>query len=518
MSRSRNALTASLFTFTQFALGLASGFLMLPVILRRLGAYDNGLWLASGEVVGYLALSEFGVFAVLPWLVAALDGRQDRGKIGEHLSDAIGIGCAVSGLFLVAALVLALLSPEHSGIGDGDFLKIRGPLLLLLLLTAVAVPLRAFGGVLAGLQDNKFIGSLNVAQTALTIALTVGLILSGYGMYSLAAAAGLPPLVIGLAMMIRTKQAYPDIYAQVSWPDARRCRGLVAAGVGPWLSSMGTRLLTASSGLVYASLGRPNFSTLYAATGKVANVAQPICCVVPDSGLVGLSQLVGNADQEQVRRTVTCLLSLYLVVPGFVALGTLIANPWFIPVWLGEEFYASDAANIWITINMVVSSAVGGLFKVVAVVGHRTRIGVAAVVHGVVSAGLGYALAARYGIAGFPAGMTIACLAFAIPYGFASLRAIFGLGLRDLFGGGLGRWALFFIPMSIAAAWLGIRLRDAAALPVCLATAGVLALYVACLRPVFAQMPWPEQVRSWLTRLRLIPRPTPLNHATSVLQ
>ena len=65
MSRTRKAVLGSAFAYANFALALVSGFVLFPIIVWQLGAYDNGLWIITGELVGYLLLGDLGVFTVV---------------------------------------------------------------------------------------------------------------------------------------------------------------------------------------------------------------------------------------------------------------------------------------------------------------------------------------------------------------------------------------------------------------------------------------------------------------------
>ena len=504
MSRTRKAVVASSFTIIQIGLAAVSGFVLFPLIVHRLGPYNNGLWLATGELVGYLGLSELGVFAVLPWLVSACDSKGDHKGVAQYLSDAIGMGCFVGLMFLIASFLIWNAEPALLGIASQDFATIRTPLVTLLALTAASFPLRAFAGVLSGLQDFFFIGVLSIAQTGLTIVLTASLILADFGMLSLAVAAGAPPILHGIATAIRLHTTFPEVSKNCGRPRLTSCRSLLAAGVGAFLGGIGVRLLTATSGLVYASVGRPSWATLYSATGKVAHVAQPICTVIPDSGLIGLSQIAAGPDDDHARRTALCIVLLHLLIPGFVAVGFLTANAWFIGAWLGDEYYAGNTVNVLIVANLLIGSAVSGLFKVVAVVGHRVRIGAATVLHGALAATSGYLLTRQLGISGLPLAFVVTGILFAVPFGLASLRIIYQIGPRELIIGPAGRWAMFTIPLLIVAAWLGTMLRESTLLVLASATLLLLATYMMCARQLIADMPWPEELRTWLTRMRLV--------------
>src|SRR4051795_12606764 len=75
MSRTIRATIAALFGYARFAAALAIGLALVPFTLHHVGATMYGYWLASGELMAYAALTEFGVLVTLPWLIAQADGR-----------------------------------------------------------------------------------------------------------------------------------------------------------------------------------------------------------------------------------------------------------------------------------------------------------------------------------------------------------------------------------------------------------------------------------------------------------
>ena len=56
MSRTRKALFASSFQYAQLVLAIVTGVVLFPLTIRAVGVHDFGLWLATGEVVGYLSI------------------------------------------------------------------------------------------------------------------------------------------------------------------------------------------------------------------------------------------------------------------------------------------------------------------------------------------------------------------------------------------------------------------------------------------------------------------------------
>ena len=503
MSRTRVAAMGAAFQYTQFALALVSGFILFPLTIRYLGAYDNGLWLITGELAGYLLIGDLGVFAVLPWLVAAKDGAGDRVGIARHLADALTVGVVVGAGIVAVGAGIWWVDLTMLGVKPADWEKVRGPLTFVIVSLGVGFPLRAFMALLGGLQDVTFVGLVNLGQSALTVTLIATLIPLGYGLPGLAVATGVPPLLGGLAAGVRAFTRYRD--ATTGWyqPQWGGCRHLLGQGFGAWLGGLGVRLQTASTGLVLAVLGRPDLATVYAATGKVAQVAQAMCSILPDSGLIGLSQVHGAGDPTRTRRVVICLLTLYLLIPGVVAIGLFAANPWFVRAWLGPNFYAGDYVSVLLAVNLILWVAFGGVFKVVGVVGFRTPIGLAAVVGGVFGLGLSYWLGSLQGLAGLAESSVISTVAFS-PIGLYLLARVYGVRPVEYLTDCVLPWALRAVPFFVFAACLAGFLDGVSWLVVVPVVILLCGGYLVSIRSLLERAPWPARVREMLNRLRLI--------------
>src|SRR5215208_6178925 len=209
MSRTHRASIAAVFAYLQFSLSIVVGIALVPFVLHRVGPRLYGYWLASGEVLAYAAMADFGIMSVVPWLIAEADGRRDRAAIRRLMSTGFCAAIVVSGLYALLVIVLWRAAPSILSLGAADRAAIAGPLQLIAAVTAVVMPLRVFGTVLMGLQDVKFYGILSTANWALNIVLTVTLMLHGYGLYALAIGTVAPSIAGVVAMCVRTRIIAP---------------------------------------------------------------------------------------------------------------------------------------------------------------------------------------------------------------------------------------------------------------------------------------------------------------------
>ena len=86
MSRTRRLLSGADIGYLNQAAVILLGLWLTPFLLRRVGQHALGLWLVVNQILGYLALLDLGVIAILPREVAAASGEADVAVSGRRAS------------------------------------------------------------------------------------------------------------------------------------------------------------------------------------------------------------------------------------------------------------------------------------------------------------------------------------------------------------------------------------------------------------------------------------------------
>jgi O-antigen/teichoic acid export membrane protein len=505
VSRTRRAGIAATFGYLQFGLALASGIVVVPFVLARVGGEAYGVWLGFGELVAYSAMVDLGVLGVLPWLVAEADGR----RAPEELRALVSAGLAASSLAAVAFAALALglltVAPGLTGVSAAQKATVIGPLVLLVAGMAAAYPLRVFHAVLIGLQDVTFIGTLGVAQAALNVALIVGLLAAGQGLFALAAAATVPTLFVAAASWMRLGRIAPELVRGWRLPSRDLLGRVTAQGVGGWVAGLGWRMISATSNLVILALAGPVAAVAYAMTARLADALMQMSWQVPDAGLVGLAQLKGEGREERAGEIAVSILRLTLIGAGGVACAILAFNPGFVSLWVGPERFAGLAANALIAAGIVALSLGHSLFSTAATLGARVQIGFATVAQGIVHLGAAILLGRSFGVAGVAAAAVIGSAVVGYPAGAYYLCRVSGLTQSELWRRALGPWAARASLLLAASAAIGAWGWRISVWPALIATPLLALAYVWWLRPLYAELPLPARLRPLLARLRLVP-------------
>jgi O-antigen/teichoic acid export membrane protein len=505
VSRTRRAGIAAAFGYVQFGLSLVTGFAIVPFVLSRVPNDLYGVWLAFGEVLAYSSMVDLGVVGVVPWLLAEAHGRGDRAAMREVLGASLAFSSAASGLFVLLACGALALAPSIGTLDAAQRAAVAGPLLLLVGGMAVTMPLRTFYAATVGLQDVSFVGTLALSQMAVGVAITVGLLLGGAGLYALAAAVVVPQVISVAACWLRLRAREPDLLRGWGRPRWAVIRSTAAQGFGSWTASLGWRMVSATDSMVILALIGPAAAVVYAMTAKVGAMAMQMSWQLPDAGLVGLAQLKGEGRPERVREVVLALVRLTLVASGAVACVVVALNPAFVTLWVGAGRFGGLRLNAVLAAVVLAHSLSHVLFTTAGVLGARVQAGWATLAQGAANLVCALLLARVLGLAGVALAAVISTVLVAYPAGVALTRRTTGLGHAELWRGALGAWTLrlaALLPLAYAVGVAGVRVS-----PWIAAAAGppLGLLYLWLMRPLYAGLPLPSVVRRLLAAVRLLP-------------
>jgi O-antigen/teichoic acid export membrane protein len=505
MSRIRRAAVAASFAYAQYGVAIASGILLVPLTLHRVGAVGWGLWLASGELLGHAGMVELGVLGVLPWMLAEADGRRDRVTMRHLVGNGVAVATLVGGLYLAIASVGWLFLPRVLHLTPAELAMLAGPLLILVVANAVSYPLRVMQGVLSGLQDVYFNGAFAVLNAVTGVAVTSVLLVKGYALYALAIGAAVPAVVCQIAALVRVLFLAPDLLKGWTRPTITTVKPLFTNGAGVWLGTVGWALLAATNGIVMMYLGHPEWVAIYAVTAKLSTMSTQIAWVLPDSGLIGLAQLYGeHRDPSRLRSVVMMILRLHLLLAGGAVCGFLAFNPAFVSRWVGAAFFGGLPLNALLAAGIVAASLIHGLITTASVLGNRLKVGAITLVNGVTQAVMAVALGHFWGLGGVAFAVLLAGAVTAVPAGILVLRPSTELTVRHLMADVVGPWFIRFTPLVALATVAGLFFRSLGMVSSGVIAAAISLMYLWHMRPFYAGLPFDARWSHWLVRLRLI--------------
>jgi len=514
MSRRRNALVAVAFTYAQSVLGILASFFITRLLVRTLGADLYGTWLATGGLLGYAALADLGIFGVMPWLFAEADGVKDSARKRELIANGLLAGAGAGLLYTAVAGGVWLLLPRLAHLDVQDIARLRGPIVVVVLTTALGYPLRLFSALRSGLQDFKFLGTVQVASTLANAALTYTLLRSGLGLYSVAIASGVLPILTSICALVRTIQLDRTILYTLPRPSLRGTRPILTSGTGGWMAALGWQMAAATDSIVIAYLGYRQLVPTFAITSRLGLTLMQFAWTLPDSALIGLASLGAEGDRARTADVVQSLIRLTLIPVGAIACVTFATNSAFVRLWVGADLFGGELLNALLVLDVVVLSVVHALITPAAVLGNRVQTGIATLANGAAHVVFALVLGGHFGLLGVAAATAMSALFTTIPVGARLLEAKTGITVQSAFGSLVLPWAWRALPcvlLASGAGWAITQSRFAPGgriAPIILAgsaAALIVAAYLWSVRTMIKDLPFGPRLTRLLSAVGLLP-------------
>jgi O-antigen/teichoic acid export membrane protein len=170
--------------------GLAMGFVTMPLVVHHLGPTQFGLWVLATGLTGYVGMLDLGLSPTLVNEAAALLARDEpvrRARLSETTSTIFALYTLLGMLGGLVLGVVGLVAPALFQVAPDDLATFRTVLLVVGVQTALGLPMSVWNGLLAGLQAFHVVNAIGVATTLARGVLTIGLVLSGHGLVPLVA-------------------------------------------------------------------------------------------------------------------------------------------------------------------------------------------------------------------------------------------------------------------------------------------------------------------------------------------
>ena len=354
-SRRRAALSTLFGTGATVAITIAQAFILIPLCLTYLGGGLYGAWLAASELLVWLQLLDLGIPNLMTQRIGASVGQNDEGTVSQWFGTGLCvlavIGLALAGVAIVSAPLIttwARVPSAEAGAFTGSFR-----------LGAVAsAMLLAYHGVLGIARGVQLTGVVNAAQVAAALSgllVSVGLLVAGFGVWSLAfgllaravvSAAGAALFIIDAR---KTAGFHPGRPSMAVLRDMATLAPSMAGANAGYLLANYTEVM-----LVNTMFG-PVTAAVYALTRRAMDGVRSLLESIAWAVYGGFAQLVTAHDRHRARVVLHEILWLRLgaaCLCGAVVLGV---NEAFVTLLFGAENFGGILLTAGFAAQMILS-------------------------------------------------------------------------------------------------------------------------------------------------------------------
>ena len=432
MTRTRRFIGGLAVGYANQALVTIVGLWLTAFLLARLGQEDYGLWLVGTRILGYLALLDLGVVALLPRETAFATGRAGGERHAHDLPEIVGRTTRLvfwqMPLIALAAAIVWLALPH-------EWAALRHPLALVMGIFVLGFPLRVFQALLTGLQELAFLGAVFTGTWIVGTAVTVALAFAGFGLYALAIGWSVGQVLAGLLWWRRVVTHHAEaIPSRLSRFSGGMLRDRLSRSMWISMSQIAQVLLQGTDLLIIAKILGPQAVVPYFCTAKVLTVLGNQPQMLAEAAQPALSELRTGPDRARLAEVSLALSRAILILSGAAACVVLAVNEGFVSWWVGRDQYGGAVLTAVLLAAMLLRhwnvTAVYSLFAF----GRDRRIAVTTLAEGIVTVTLTVIFVLRWGLLGAAIGSTAGVILVALPANMTAQARELGISTLRLVG------------------------------------------------------------------------------------
>ena len=403
----------------------AVGFLMLPLLLHRIGRPATGLFVFATTLTGYLTAVELGVATSVTKYIAEYRALGARERMNSMLRGSLVLMIGIGLLVGLALALFALLAGRALFSGSGS--AVKGEAVATILVAAATAlfywPSRMGTAMLEGLERYDQRAIVAIVFTILMLAGVWGLSFATHSVPVLAAYFGATIVLEGAAC---AAIAWRRVGVQAhtgSW-RGRDLRPVVMFGGGLFVIGLADTAIYSLDSLIVAAFVGAAAIVAYQVALRPQSAVRMISALAAGALVSTISRLAAEEQRDRLRKLALAgsFIGLVLTLP-WVVLVLVLAKP-LIAAWVGHSYvryaiYAQIFVVYWLT---GANTSVLGAF-VFGMSGIRIFV-ILTTVGAIASLGLSIGMTAAFGTVGVIWGTVIpSIVGFPIWMRFALRRA-----------------------------------------------------------------------------------------------
>ena len=332
----------------EYVARLVVGFVVNPILVAGLGSFAFGVWQVLGRLVGYMSAAGGRPSQALKWSIANRQASPDVEEKRRQLGSSLIVAVIFLPILVPIGCVITWLVPGWLDSPPDMVWPIR---LATLLLVANLV-LVNFLAVPRSVLEGENLGYKRMGLSALLVFVGGGLMI-----LAVKSEMGLPGVALAMVVTtILTAATYFFIVkAFVPWFGVGRpSRGEVVGflGLSGWF--LGWRLvmqiLRSGDVVVLGVADSVELVSIYALSRYVPETLITFVGMVILGVAPGLGGLIGSGNMEKSASVRAEIMSFTWVLATIAGVGILVWNRSFVGLWVGDEFYAGELANLLIVL------------------------------------------------------------------------------------------------------------------------------------------------------------------------
>ena len=366
-SRTSRALNGILMSFLQVGLALVLQAALSPLVLHIAGQETLGAYAILLQVIGYLALVDFGFGVALSRYLAQASGYEDNKKQFLIIFTTGRTFYAISNLvFALLILIFSFLIGSIFSFSTIVESQARTGLWILAGWSILRIPFAVYGPALTATQNMAANNIINMGSAVVRIMMGLGMLFLGFGLVGLMLGNVMAEAFNYIFQRWYYSRLYPE--EKISWgiPNMKLFKEMLAFSGSYLLVIIGGRLSLNTDNLVVGALFGGAATSIYYTTQIPTIFLVALIWKIVDNSAPAINELYGKGNAERLKSVYLRLYRYNLLCAMGLAFGLIAFNRETITLWVGSQQYAGDLMNISLVI-FVIATVISHLNAIIMV-------------------------------------------------------------------------------------------------------------------------------------------------------
>ncbi len=424
--------------------------ILLPLYIKHIDSATLGIWLATGNILAWITLTDPGVGDVLQQKIAELRGK----NLNEEVGLTIGSGFIASGIILIFSILIGFVFFFLLGTIINKDVSIYPHLQTALMLSIIAIGMSlvsfSMSGINQGLQNSADVAKATVLANVLFLIVNILFLYKGFGVISIAFSNLIRAVFINIYNIVSMRRVLNKENLKVNF-DIPFFKKFIKIFSFTSISRIITGLSGSVDMIILARFIQPSMITVYEINKRPINMT---------SGLIGrhsvalmplISHGKGKGDKESIIAFINTQFRIYSYAALFTSFMFWLTYRNLISLWTGSSKYAGDTIMHLLVANFFIGLIGYFMSNMGYALGDIKMNSLVNMVKGVLLGTLMFFVARKFGIIG------TLCVTFSVAFitdfSYFSYR-LFKLGylqpalIKNLFS----TW-IIIVPLSLLAGW-----------------------------------------------------------------
>jgi O-antigen/teichoic acid export membrane protein len=354
--RRRVALWNAAFGYATLAFTLARNLLLVPLYLQFVSLGEYGAWLATGGALVQLLVTDYGLAGVVTQKIAMLSGSGDRQRLRALIAAGL-INAVMLAIFMTAASsLLAAFLPATQGLAPEQVARVVGCFLIAIAANGLGVVSATTSAALRGLQKPITAGAIGLGADAASIAVTLGCLFAGLGLYGIAfglLARSLIAASAGLVALTSFWLSKSEAHAGWRWADSLE---MWRDGGKFFITSIAMRLQSQANILLVGTLLGPQVAAIYGLTVRAHETVAIVMSQLNSALGPVLAHLEGAGQRTRLDGVIRTMLPVVAAIAAGGAVCAVVLNESFVGLWVGPQAYGGFALSALMGLALWISA------------------------------------------------------------------------------------------------------------------------------------------------------------------